>query len=277
MRFFDTAPLYGYGIAERRLGSVLRSELREWLDAYSCSACYDRCMPVRTADPYGDTDVIDARAPRFNQATIGVLSLFAVVTGWWPLLAVLAGQLAIGLVFGRRWCLSCVLYFEIIQPRLGEGEIEDARPPRFANAVGFAVLGAASIAYLIGLPLVGTVLGLLVAALALLAAVTGLCVGCEIYRLAAHVRGIRSRQLERIELADLATRAGAGDRVVVEFTHPLCTECHHLERRLSGEGWAVVSVDVRERPDLARKYGVEVVPTAVAIDGAGIVTARLAG
>ena len=26
---------------------------------------------VRTADPYGDLDVIDARAPRFNQATVG--------------------------------------------------------------------------------------------------------------------------------------------------------------------------------------------------------------
>jgi hypothetical protein len=30
---------------------------------------------LRTADPYRDTDVIDARAPRFNQAVIGSLSL----------------------------------------------------------------------------------------------------------------------------------------------------------------------------------------------------------
>lgn len=35
----------------------------------------------RLADPYRDTDVIDSRAPRFNQATIGVLSLVAVLTG----------------------------------------------------------------------------------------------------------------------------------------------------------------------------------------------------
>lgn len=237
-------------------------------------------MLTRTADPYRDTDVIDARAPRFNQATIGLLSLLAVVTGWWPILALLAAQLAIGLTFGRRWCLPCVIYFELLQPRLGEGEIEDARPPRFANMIGLAVLGAASMTYVVGFPLVGAALGLLVAALALLAAVTGLCVGCEIYRIGARLRGIRSHQLERVELADLAsldTRATAADRVAVEFTHPLCTECRHLERRLSGEGWAVVSVDVRARPDLARKYGVEVVPTAVAIDRRGTVTARLAG
>ena len=35
----------------------------------------------RTADPYRDLDVIDARAPRFNQAVIGGLALVAVVTG----------------------------------------------------------------------------------------------------------------------------------------------------------------------------------------------------
>ena len=36
---------------------------------------------LRTAHPYRDLDVIDARAPRFNQATVGVVSLVAVLTG----------------------------------------------------------------------------------------------------------------------------------------------------------------------------------------------------
>jgi hypothetical protein len=234
---------------------------------------------TRTADPYRDTDVIDARAPRFNQATIGVLSLFAVVTGWWPILALLAAQLAIGLTLGRRYCITCLVYFEVVQPRFGEGEIEDARPPRFANLVGFIVLSAASIAYLVGLPLVGGALGLIVAGLALLAATTGLCVGCEMYRIGARLRGIGSGRLDRIDPADLSALGGAapGQQIVVQFTHPLCTDCHQLQRRLTGEGWAVVPVDVRERPELARKYGVGVVPTAVAVDGSGVVRARLAG
>jgi hypothetical protein len=62
----------------------------------------------RLADPYRDLDVIDSRAPRFNQAVVGGLAALAVVTGWWWLLAALAAQLAVGLTIGRRYCLPCV-------------------------------------------------------------------------------------------------------------------------------------------------------------------------
>ena len=62
----------------------------------------------RSAHPYRDLDGIDARAPRFNQVVVGSVSLLALVTGWWPLLAVLAAQLGIGLRFGRQWCVPCV-------------------------------------------------------------------------------------------------------------------------------------------------------------------------
>ena len=97
---------------------------------------------VRRADPYRDTEVIDERAPRVNQAVVGTVALVAVVTGWWLLPVLLALQLALGLTLGRRWCLACVFYFEVLQPRLGEGPLEDSRPPRFANMVGLGFLGA---------------------------------------------------------------------------------------------------------------------------------------
>ena len=145
----------------------------------------------RLADPYRDTDVIDARAPRFNQAVIGVGSALAVVTGWWWLLPVLAAQLAIGLAFGRRYCLPCLFYFELVQPVVGEGPLEDARPPRFANVVGAAVLAAASVAYAVGVETAGAALGALVAALALLASATGFCAGCEAYKLGYLLTGRR--------------------------------------------------------------------------------------
>jgi hypothetical protein len=145
-------------------------------------------MP-RSVDPYRDTDVIDSRAPRTNQAVIGTLALVAVITGWWPLLAILALQLAIGLTFGRRYCLTCLAYFELIQPRFGEGPLEDSRPPRAANFVGLVVLGGGALAYALGAPVLGIALGLLVAALALLAAITGFCTGCEAYKLACLLRG----------------------------------------------------------------------------------------
>jgi hypothetical protein len=144
----------------------------------------------RTADPYRDLDVIDARGPRFMQGVIGVLALVSFLTGWWPLLAILAAQLALGLTLGRRWCLPCVFYFEVLQPRLGEGPIEDARPPRFANTIGVVVLALASVFHAAGLPVAGWALGLLVAGLALLSAASGFCVGCETYKLIARVRGI---------------------------------------------------------------------------------------
>jgi hypothetical protein len=86
--------------------------------------------------------------------------------------------------------VPCVFYFEVLQPRFGEGPIEDARPPRFANTIGAVVLGSASLAHAVGLPALGWALGLLVAALALFSATTGFCVGCEAYKLLARFRGI---------------------------------------------------------------------------------------
>jgi hypothetical protein len=231
---------------------------------------------TRTADPYRDTDVIDAYAPRANQTVVGLVSLAAVLTGWWPLLWLLAAQLAIGLTFGRRYCLACVLYFEVVQPRIGEGPIEDSRPPRFANMVGTVFLGAAALAYGLGAAAAGAALGLIVAALALLAATTGLCVGCEMYKIGARLRGIGRRELSRVDLAQIGVTDARGD-LVVEFTHPLCTDCRTLERELRESGRRVVTVDVSRRPDLARRYGVAYVPTAVAVDATGTVTARIAG
>jgi len=227
----------------------------------------------RLADPYHDLDVIDRRAPRANQLAIGVLALVAFVTGWWPILGLLALQLVVGLTLGRRWCLACVAYFELVQPRLGEGPLEDSRSPRFANVMGAVVLTTATVAIAAGYSTLGWALGLLVAALALLAAVTGFCTGCEIYRLGARLRGVGHGELRRIDRHDIGDAAGD---VVVHFTHPLCSECLDVERRLRSEGRTLVTVDVRRRPDLARKYGVGIVPTAVAVAADGAITARLA-
>jgi Domain of unknown function (DUF4395) len=226
----------------------------------------------RTAHPYEDTDVIDAHAPRANQAVIGSLALLAFVLDapWLP--ALLGAQLAIGLTLGRRFCLPCLLYFELLQPRLGEGPIEDSRPPRFANMVGLAFLGGATVAFLAGVPALGWTLTLIVAALALLAAGTGLCMGCEAYKLSARLRGIAAKHVARIDPGDVPLD-GAG---VVQFTHPLCSECREWERRLEGEGRPHAEIDISRSPELARKYGVAVVPTVVAVAGDGTVLERLA-
>jgi hypothetical protein len=103
----------------------------------------------------------------------------------------LALQLVVGLTLGRRYCLPCLVYFELVQLRFGEGTLEDLRPPRFANMVGAVFLTAATIAYAVGATAVGAVLGTLVAVLALLAAATGFCAGCEAYKLGYLLTGRR--------------------------------------------------------------------------------------
>ena len=230
--------------------------------------------PRPTADPYADTDVVDVRAPRFLQATVGTGAAVAVATGWWWLYGLLALQLVTGLVFGRRWCLPCVAYFRLVQPRLGEGRVEDARPPRFANMVGATVLSLAFAASLAGLDGAGRALGGLVAMLALLAASTGLCAGCELYRLGARLRGVRPGAVGALDLAEVG--AAPGRPAVVQFTHPLCSDCHELEGRLRDGPQPLHLVDVTRRPELARRYHVAVVPAAFRVAGDGTVLERLA-
>jgi len=153
------------------------------------TAVADPTARSRLADPWRDLDVIDSRAPRFNQAVIGVVALLALATGWWWLLALLAANLASGLIFGRRFCVTCVAYFLLVQPRFGEGPLEDSRPPRVANVIGFAFLAGSAAAYGLGATVAGVVLAALVAALALLAAGTGFCTGCEAYKLGRRLTG----------------------------------------------------------------------------------------
>jgi len=228
----------------------------------------------RSADPWRDTDVIDEHAPRFNQAVVGTVALLGALFGWPLAWAIMGAQLLMGLTLGRRWCITCVAYFLLVQPRLGEGALEDSRPPRLANKMGAAFLSAAALAWWLGAPSVGTALGALVAALALLAASTGFCAGCEIYRLTARLRGISPRHHSHMDVADLGEINGRP--VYVEFSHPLCSECQDWERRLAGEPEQLLRLDVSDRPDLARKYGVAVVPTVLRVAPDGAVLERLA-
>ncbi|HET8975204.1 MAG TPA: DUF4395 family protein [Solirubrobacterales bacterium] len=230
---------------------------------------------IRSADPWRDTDVIDEHAARFGQATTGVVALLGAVFGWPLAWALMSAQLLIGLTLGRRWCIPCVAYFTLVQPRFGEGPLEDSRPPRLANMMGTVFLGSAAALWWLGVPAAGTAIAGLVAFLALLSASTGFCAGCEIYRLTAKLRGVSPAHHDHISPADLPGLDGAA-RTYVEFTHPLCSECQDWERRLLEADGPLLKVDVRERPELAKKYGIAIVPTVVAVAPDGEVLERLA-
>jgi hypothetical protein len=140
--------------------------------------------------PFDDTDVIDARGPRTLQTTVAIVTGIAWLLQAEWLVALMAAQLIIGLTFGRRWCIPCVFWFLVLQPRIGEGRIEDARAPRFANILGAIFMTVATLLFVAGLSAAGWVVTLMVTALASLAAISGICVGCEIYAAWARARGI---------------------------------------------------------------------------------------
>lgn len=133
--------------------------------------------------------LIDPRGPRFA-ATLTTVVLAAVLltapsgfaTG---LLAAQAAVFAVGALAGIQHTPYAWLFRSLLKPRLAPpGELEDAAPPRFAQAVG---LGFAAVG-LLGLLAGATTLGLIAVGLALAAALLnaalGFCLGCEVYLLA---------------------------------------------------------------------------------------------
>jgi hypothetical protein len=134
--------------------------------------------------------MVDPRQPRFGQALTGTVLAVAFVLDWAPTLPILAAVLGAGALIGPRANLSAYLWRGLggagrVSPPV---ELEEAAPPRFANGVGFVFLAAAAAAfYGFEAPAVAWTLALVVSALALLAAVTGLCVGCELYVLGRRV------------------------------------------------------------------------------------------
>jgi hypothetical protein len=125
---------------------------------------------------------IDVRAPRFAAALTSVVLAVALLTGSGWLVAVQALVFAVGALAGLRSAPYGLVFRTLVAPRLGPvREREPEAPPRFAQVVGllFTVVGAAG--YLLGVPLLGAVATGLALVAALLNAVTGFCLGCELY------------------------------------------------------------------------------------------------
>ena len=132
---------------------------------------------------------IDPRGPRFNQAVLALALFGGFLADWRPVVPVFAVVLLLGAALGPRYGLFLALYAKVIRPRLGPPrEMEDPRPPRFAAAVGVVFLTAATLAFSAGAAGLGWGLALVVAALAALSALTGICVGCEMYLLLSRRR-----------------------------------------------------------------------------------------
>jgi len=242
---------------------------------------------------------IDPRGPRTNQAVLAVALVLGFLTGQQWVAPMFAVVLFLGAAFGPAWGPVLRLYAAVLRPRLAPpAELEDPRPPRFAASVGVAFLVAASIAFAAGAPAIGWVLSLMVAALAALAAITGLCVGCEMYVLLVRVRGgVRVVTVERDFHDEAQTGAATarssrrgdhepvparfldGREVWLVFTTEYCAVCPRIVELLAAErpGDRVVTLDVADNLELASTYRVRRAPTVVHAEADGTVVARLSG
>lgn len=134
---------------------------------------------------------IDPRGPRWNQAVLATGLVVGFLADWEYVAPVFAVVLALGAGLGPRYGPVLRFYAEVVRPRLDPPrELEDPRPPRFAATLGVGFLGAATIAFVAGVSVLGWALALLVATLAALSATTGLCLGCQVWLFAARRRNV---------------------------------------------------------------------------------------
>jgi hypothetical protein len=82
--------------------------------------------------------------------------------------------------------------------------------------------------------------------------------------LAALWRARRERAILRVDPADFGLD-GSG-HAVAGFTSPMCHSCGLWMTELETNGIAPAFVDVKERPDLAERYGVRSTPAVLLVD-----------
>ena len=147
---------------------------------------------TRASSRSGARPLVDPRGQRMAAGlTCVVLAVALVAAPATPavvLLAVQAVLFATGAVLGVQRTPYSWLFRTFVRPRLGEpAELEDAAPPRFAQAVGlvFALLALAG--YLSGADLLGAVAVGCALAAAFLNAAFGFCLGCEVFLLVRRV------------------------------------------------------------------------------------------
>lgn len=136
---------------------------------------------------------VDPRGPRFGAAVTTVVLAAVLVLGpglGLPLLIIQTVAFGAGSLLGLRYQPYGWVFRRFIRPRLGApAELEDERPPRFAQSVGLIFAAVALIGSLAGSPLVFYVATGFALVAATLNAVFDFCLGCELYLLGRRLLG----------------------------------------------------------------------------------------
>lgn len=205
--------------------------------------------------------------PRFAQAVTGAISLGALLFRSWPAVVVALALVALSLA-GPRWS-PVARVFRLIAPP--PSDLEPAAPVRFAQALAFVFLGAGLACWGLGAEGAGWVLVGMVAALALFSAISGICVGCNIYRLF-----LRRRHSADDLRPDLGL-SGPGPWLVL-VTAPGCARCEPVARQVEAlsPDRTLLRIDLLRTPKVA-ETGIKSVPALLAIGRDGSLRMSLTG
>ncbi len=122
--------------------------------------------------------IVNEKAARVVAALVLLVAALALATGWLWLSAVLAVGFALRVAAGPRFDPFGRLAARVVAPRLGAPRMVSGAPKRFAQAVGLAFTGAATVALALGAPVVSVVLLSVLVVFAALEAGVGFCAGC---------------------------------------------------------------------------------------------------
>ncbi|MCA5894006.1 DUF4395 domain-containing protein [Isoptericola sp. NEAU-Y5] len=142
---------------------------------------------------------IDPRGPRVGAGITAVLLAVVVLLGpttaGLVLLAVVAAGFGLGAARGVTGTVQAWVFATFVRPRLAPPtDLEDPRPPRFAQVVGLVVTGAGVLLGLAGVPTAVPWAAAVAFVAAGLNAAVGLCLGCELYLLGLRLRTASRRR-----------------------------------------------------------------------------------
>ncbi len=142
-----------------------------------------------TESPTHTSALVDPRAPRFGQAITTALLLGGVALATPELVYLTAAILGVTVLSRWRVDLYRLLWHHLVIPIVGPpAQREAAAPHRFAKLLGAVGSAIATVFLLAGVPLIGFAIAAIVGLLAGLAATTGFCLGCRMYRQVSFLR-----------------------------------------------------------------------------------------
>ncbi|MCF6387564.1 DUF4395 domain-containing protein [Mycobacterium sp. MBM] len=143
------------------------------------------------------TNQVDVRGPRFVAwitTAVLITAIFSAAVST-TLAAVVIGLqtavFAIGAAAGPRRHPYGVVFTALVAPRLGPvTEREPVSPLKFAQLIGVVFGAAGTVGFALGAPFVGLTAAAAALFAAFLNAAFGICLGCQIYPLAARLRRV---------------------------------------------------------------------------------------